>query len=108
MGTLGTVYSGGTVTFKVTDRDIGVAVRWGAIYDGLLLRGYMLNRISSHSLQAGGAMALKLSGALDSTIMRVERWTLLTYLTYIHMQIGALTAGLAWRMSKAFTFQNVG
>ncbi len=32
----------------------------------------------------------------------------LTYLTYIHSQIGTLTAGLAWRMSKAFTFQNVG
>ncbi len=53
-------------------------------------------------------MALKLSGASDSTIMQVGRWTSLTYLTYIHMQIGALTAGLAWQMSKAFTFQNVG
>ncbi len=29
-------------------------------------------------------------------------------LTYIHSQIGTLTAGLAWRMSMAFTFQNVG
>ncbi len=107
-GTLDTVYSGGTVTSKVTDRDIGVAVRWGAIYDGLLLRGYTLNCISSHSLRAGGAMAVKLGGASDSTIMRVGRWTSLTYLTYIHTQIGALTAGLAWQMSKAFTFQNVG
>ncbi len=77
-GTLDMVYSGGTVTSKVTDRDIGVAVRWEAIYDGLLLRGYTLNRISSHSLRAGGAMALKLGGALDSTIMRVGRWTSLT------------------------------
>jgi hypothetical protein len=72
-GTLDTVYSGGMVIFKVTDRDIGVAVRWGAIYDSLLLRSYTLNRISSHSLRAGGAMALKLSGASDSTIMRVGR-----------------------------------
>jgi hypothetical protein len=53
-------------------------------------------------------MALKLSGALDSTIMHVGHWTSLTYLTYIHMQIGALTAGIAWNMSTAFTFQNVG
>ncbi len=81
---------------------------WGAIYDGLLLRGYTLSCISSHSLRVGGAMALKLSGASDSTIMRVGRWTSLTHLTYIHMQIGALTAGLAWKMSAAFTFQNVG
>jgi hypothetical protein len=38
-------------------------------------------------------MAMKLSGAMDSTIMRVGRWSLLTYLTYIHLQIGALTTG---------------
>jgi hypothetical protein len=108
MGTLNTVYHGLTAISKVTDHDIGTAVRWGAMYDGLLLQGYTLNRVSSHSLRAGGAMALKLSGALDSTIMRVGRWTLLTYLTYIHTQIGALMAGLAWKMSTAFTFQIVG
>ncbi len=76
--------------------------------DGLLAKGYTLDRISLHSLRAGGAMAMKLSGASDSTIMRVGRWTPLTYLTYIHTQIGALTAGVAWRMSTAFTLQNVG
>jgi len=105
---LDTVYhSSGRVT-RVTDRDIGIAVRWGAVSDGLLLRGYTMERISSHSLRAGGAMALKLSGSSDSTIMRVGRWTSLTYLTYIHTQIGALTAGVAKLMSTAFTFQNVG
>jgi hypothetical protein len=73
-----------------------------------MTKGYTLTRISSHSLRAGGAMAMKLSGVSDSTIMRVGRWTSLTYLTYIHMQIGALTSGQAWCMSLAFTFQNVG
>ena len=53
-------------------------------------------------------MAMKLSGTSDSTIMRVGRWTSLTYLTYIHSQIGSLTAGLAAQMTTAFTFQNVG
>ncbi len=93
-GTLNTVYHGATAVSKVTDQDIGLAVRWGATHDGLLLRGYTLNRVSSHSLRAGGAMALKLGGVSDSTIMQVGRWTSLTYLTYIHTQIGALTA--AW------------
>ncbi len=51
---------------------------------------------------------MKLSGASDITIMWVGRWTSLVYLTYIHSQIGALTAIVAWRMSTAFTFQNVG
>ncbi len=53
-------------------------------------------------------MAMKLSGASDSTIMRVGRWTSLTYLRYIHTQIGGLAAGVAWRMGMAFTFQNIG
>ena len=107
-GPLNRVYHlSGKVT-RVSDRDIGIAVRWGATSDSLLTRGYTINRISSHSLRAGGAMAMKLRGASDSTIMRVGRWTSLTYLTYIHSQIGALTAGVAWRMSTAFTFQNVG
>ena len=82
----------------------------GSTWDNLISKGCTLNRVSSHSLQAGGAMAMKLSGASDSTIMRVGvgRWSSLTYLTYIHSQIGALTAGVAWKMSTAFTFQNVG
>jgi hypothetical protein len=108
MGNLDTVYYSSRGPSKVTDRNIGVAVQWGATYDGLLLKGYTLNRISSHSLRAGGAMALKLAGASDSTIMQVGWWTSLRYLTYIHTQIGALTACLAWKMSTAFTFQNVG
>jgi hypothetical protein len=91
----------------ISDRDITIAVRWGATYDCLLTRGYTLDRVSSHSLRAGGAMAMKLSGASDSTIMRIGRWTSLTYLTYIHSQIGALAEGVAWKMSKCFHFQNV-
>ena len=93
---------------RVSDRDITVAVRWGAVHDGLLSRGYALNRVSSHSLRAGGAMALKLAGESSDTIMRVGRWTSLTYMTYIHAQIGALAKGLAWRMLQHHTFHNVG
>jgi hypothetical protein len=93
---------------RVTDQDIGRGIRWWATFDFLLNRGYTINQISPHSLRAGGAMAMKISGASDSTIMKVGWWTSLTYLTYIHSQIGMLTAGLAWWMSKAFTFHNVG
>ena len=92
----------------ISDQDVTLAVQWGATYNGLMEKGYTVDRVSSHSLRAGGAMAMKLSGATDSTIMRIGRWTSLTYLTYIHSQIGALSAGVAWRMSQQFTFQNVG
>jgi hypothetical protein len=107
-GNINLVYHASGRVSHVTDRDIGIAVRWGATSDQLTSRGYTLNQVSSHSLRAGGAMAMKLSGSSDSTIMRVGRWSSLMYLTYIHSQIGTLTAGVAWKMSTAFRFQNVG
>ncbi len=88
-------------------KQVLVAVQWGATFNCLLDKGYTLDRVSCHSLWAGGAMAIKLRGATDSTIMRKGWWTSLTYLTYIHSQIGALSAGVAWKMSQEITFQNV-
>ncbi len=105
---LNAVYSESGQRSQVLDRDIGIAVQWGATCNCLLTKGYTLNRISSHSLRAGGAMAMKLSGASDSTIMQVGRWSLLTYLTYIHSQIGALTAELSRLMATQVRFQNMG
>jgi hypothetical protein len=102
------VYTAAGCTSRVSDRDIGIAVQWGATSDSLISRGYNLDRISLYSLRTGGAMAMKLSGASDSIIMQVGRWPSLLYLTYIHSQIGALTARAAWKMSTDFTFQNVG
>ena len=104
---LSTVITNPRTTSTISDRDITIAVRWGATADCLMARGYTLDRVSSHSLRAGGAMAMKLSGASDSTIMRIGRWTSLTYLTYIHSQIGALAEGVACKMSQCFHFQNV-
>ena len=107
-GNINLVYHTGGRISRVSDCNIGIAVRWGATLDNLISKGYTLNRVSSHSLRARGAMAMKLSGASDSTIMRVGRWSSSMYLTHIHSQIGALMAGVAWKMSTAFTFQNVG
>jgi hypothetical protein len=68
-GNINLVYHTGGRISQVSDRDIGIAVRWGAMSDQLVSKGYTLNRVSSHSLRAGGVMAMKLSGASDSTIM---------------------------------------
>ncbi len=97
-----------TWTTRILDWDVSIAVQWGATYNCLMAKGYTVDRVSLHSLRAGGAMAMKLSSATDSMIMRIGRWTSLTSLTYIHSQIGALSAGVAWRMSQQFTFQNIG
>ena len=63
--------------------------------------------IGVHSLRAGGAMALKLQGEEDTTIMKMGRWTSLTFLQYIHNQIAHLSKGISNKMSKKLDFQNI-
>jgi hypothetical protein len=73
----------------------------------LVAQGCDLKRVSTHLLRASGAMALKLQGIDDSLIMKIGRWTGLTFLTYIHLQIGALNTGLATQMTVCVHFINV-
>ena len=63
--------------------------------------------IGAHSLQAGGAMALKLHGYVDTTIMKMGRWTLLTFLQYIHNQIAHLLSDISKKMSIELPFANI-
>lgn len=63
--------------------------------------------VGSHSLRAGGAMALKLSGAEDTTIKKMGRWSSLTFLQYIHNQISHLANDLSTKMSQKVPFLNI-
>jgi hypothetical protein len=63
--------------------------------------------VGPHSLRAGGAMALKLTGAADTTIMKMGRWSGLTFLQYIHNQIAHISAGLSDQMSQRLKFINI-
>ena len=63
--------------------------------------------IGAHSLCAGGAMALKLHGYDDTTIMKMGRWTSLTFLQYIHNQIAHLSKDILKKMSIDLPFVNV-
>jgi hypothetical protein len=85
------------------------AVRDAVMQSGLILHaGYSLDRIGAHSLHATGAMALKLNGYSAEDIMKIGRWTSITFLTYIHSQIAALNQGIAANMSQRIAFHNVG
>jgi hypothetical protein len=63
--------------------------------------------LGSHSLRAGGAMALKLHGYDDTTIMKMGRWTSLTFLQYIHNQIAHLLKDISKKMSEPLPFLNI-
>jgi hypothetical protein len=86
---------------------ITVLIKQATIDTNLISQGYDLQRIGTHSLRASGAMALKLQGVDGLLIMKIGRWTGLTFLTYIHSQIGAFNTGLARRMTTCIHFENV-
>ena len=63
--------------------------------------------VGLHSLQAGGAMALKIMGFADSTIRKMGRWSSDTWQMYIHSQIDRLHEGIAAAMSTPQNFKNI-
>ena len=102
-GLTGEVFMAKEVTADNVDHALKTAA--GAI--GLYTMGYEPSDISSHSLRAGGAMALHLNGCDTATIQKMGRWKSQTFLTYIHEQISAFSAGLSLKMSTAIPFVHI-
>jgi hypothetical protein len=69
--------------------------------------GFTADLVSSHSLRAGGAMAMKLNGEDRDTIRKQGRWSSDTFLMYIHEQIAAFSSGISKRMSQNIPFVNL-
>ena len=61
----------------------------------LHLQAIYHNLVGANSLCSGGAMALKLHGYYDTTIMKMGQWTSLTFLQYIHNQISHLSKDIS-------------
>ena len=92
---------------NVTSQDIIQAVRASVKDLNLHEQGIDPDLVAAHSLRAGGAMALKLHGYDDTTIMKMGRWTSLTFLMYIHTQIAHLSKDIASDMSEDLPFLNI-
>ena len=86
---------------------ISTLLKWAAGEHGLYTRGYTPEDVSSHSLRAGGAMALFLNGASTITIRKMGRWRSDTFLMYIHEQISAFNAGLSVKMCREIAFHHI-
>ena len=76
---------------------------------GLEKQGLQNDLVGSHSLRAGGAMAMHLQGISDTTIQKLGRcWSTDTFLMYIHSQISAFLRGLSKHiMSTPVNFHNI-
>jgi hypothetical protein len=86
---------------------INTAVKAAARALNLHLCGFTADLVSSHSLRAGGAMAMKLNGEDRDTIRKQGRWSSDTFLMYIHEQIAAFSTGISKRMSRNIPFINL-
>ena len=92
---------------SITASDIIEMVRDTVKILKLHLNGIDPDLVGAHSLRAGGAVALKLHGISDTTIMKQGRWSGLTFLMYIHNQIAHLSHDLSQKMSTELPFINI-
>lgn len=92
---------------SVSSNDIVHAVRQAAINLKLHEQAIDPDLVGAHSIRAGGAMALKLAGCDDTIIMKMGRWTSLTFLMYIHTQIASIQSGISQKMSMPVPFLNI-
>ena len=91
----------------VSARMINNAVKNAVTTLGLEKQGLQKHLVGSHSLRAGGAMAMHLQGISDTTIKKLGRWSTDTFLMYIHSQISAFSRGLSKQMSTPVNFHNI-
>jgi hypothetical protein len=74
---------------------------------GLDKKGFPPASVSSHSLRAGGAMAMHLNGIDRDKIRKQGRWSSDTFLMYIHEQISTFSTGIALKMSAEIGWHNI-
>jgi hypothetical protein len=88
--------------------DINSALKAAVTRLDMKKHGFQVAQISSHSLRAGGAMALHLNNIPAHTIQKMGRWSSDTFLDYIHKQIAVFSTGLSTAMGKNIFFHIIG
>ncbi len=92
---------------SVTSKDMITRIRSAAKALQLNKKGIDPDMVGAHSLRAGGAMAMKLHGFDETTIMKMGRWRSLTFLMYIHSQIAHLSKDVSTKMNSPLPFLNI-
>jgi len=91
----------------VRDKDIVKVVKDAVLAPDLRNSRFSKEEVGSHSLRAGGAMALYINRRSALEIQRAGRWTSTTFLEYIHSQLAITSQGLAQAMSTETSFLNM-
>ena len=91
----------------VLDQDMSKLIKVVVVDLKLEAKGFPEARVDTHSLQAGQAVALVLSGQNATMIKKIGRWSSDTFLMYVREQIAHLTVGVAEGMAQLFPFSNI-
>ena len=93
----------------VNSTDISRSLKAAAKAVGLFQAPFMYQPedVSSHSLRAGGAMALHCNGCTSHTIQIQGRLRSQTFMMYIHEQISSFAQGLSLKMSRKVPFRKI-
>ena len=76
---------------------------------GLINRGFDIDGVGTHYIQAGRAMATILNGVSKTVVNKLVRWGGATFQTYIHTQIMLLSNNVSTLMVQAIeNFFHVG
>ena len=76
---------------------------------GYPIRNIRLDRIETHSKQAGRAWEMKLTGFNDKSIRKMGRWLPLSnaLLKYIQQKLSGFSQGMETKMSRIEIFTNM-
>ena len=93
----------------VTDRDMIFHMKLEAAKLGYPSRNIPLDRIETHSDQAGGSCAMKLAIFDDESIIKMVRWlpSPNAFLEYIQQQLLGFSQGMATKMTRIARFTNM-
>jgi hypothetical protein len=91
----------------ILDCHINDAVKTAVVAMDLRRHGFPPEAVGSHSLRAGGAMAMHLNGCNAIAIRKQGRWSSDTFLMYIHEQISAFSKGISTAMSTDIAWHNI-
>jgi hypothetical protein len=104
---LGTYFTKKGYKMKITETHIGNAVKRAVVALNLAEKGFPPEAVGTHSLRAGGAMAMHLNGISPITIRKQGRWSSDTFLMYIHEQVSAFSSGVSKAMATQIGFRNI-
>ncbi|KAI2494811.1 hypothetical protein MHU86_19706 [Fragilaria crotonensis] len=91
----------------VSSKTILEQLRAATILSGEERLGLQADRIGTHSIRSGAAMAMHLAGVPSETIQMVGRWRSRTFMRYLRIQVPDTTIGVATRMTNRQTFFTV-